>query len=360
MRTHSSSGNEGRTTTQPMNAGPAGVSATPAWAARETNFGILEDDRCIVAGVFQRRHLVHELVFACSPLPPPRLQTSPYHPDSGRSVCRSRSGPVRARTPPRHHDREVGIPSVLAPIGARDAVLGLGRFRGQNKCACAVVVGSLAVSIVSQQLFPTQAVPSVVHEPEVHFPRVATQSGDGPGRAASPFLPRLDGLEPNQKGLAPAAKDSPLRVGDPTHPRSCRLPLVDRVRTSPWRSSPRGEAGSLRRQVQLETASGNGRRNVAEKPLGLVSPSVSLARALVSSQILWILCPTAVSRLKNQQVQSLHVVASHATEVAARGACSCRPLSGRPACPRGTYSSRLWPPEHQHSPPQAELLRSET
>ena len=34
-------------------------------------FGILEDDRCIDTGVFQRRYLVHELVFACS-----HLQTS--------------------------------------------------------------------------------------------------------------------------------------------------------------------------------------------------------------------------------------------------------------------------------------------
>ena len=39
-------------------------------------FGILEDGRCTDAEVFQRRYLVHELVFACSPLPPPRLQVS--------------------------------------------------------------------------------------------------------------------------------------------------------------------------------------------------------------------------------------------------------------------------------------------
>ena len=39
-------------------------------------FGILEDDRCIDTRVIQRRYLAHELVFACSPPPPPRLQTS--------------------------------------------------------------------------------------------------------------------------------------------------------------------------------------------------------------------------------------------------------------------------------------------
>ena len=36
---------------------------------------ILVDDRCVDNGIFQRRYLVHELVFACSP-PPPRSQTS--------------------------------------------------------------------------------------------------------------------------------------------------------------------------------------------------------------------------------------------------------------------------------------------
>ena len=39
-------------------------------------FGILEDERCIDTGVFQRRYLVHELVFACSPPPPPRRKIS--------------------------------------------------------------------------------------------------------------------------------------------------------------------------------------------------------------------------------------------------------------------------------------------
>ena len=43
---------------------------------KEIEFGILEDDRCIDTGIFQRRYLVHELVFACSPPPPPRFQIS--------------------------------------------------------------------------------------------------------------------------------------------------------------------------------------------------------------------------------------------------------------------------------------------
>ena len=45
-------------------------------APEADEFGILEDDRCIDTGIFQRRYLVHEFVFACSPLPPPRPQLS--------------------------------------------------------------------------------------------------------------------------------------------------------------------------------------------------------------------------------------------------------------------------------------------
>ena len=53
----------------------------------EDEFGILVDDRCIDTGVFQPRYLVHELVFACSPLPPrPRL--SHIFLDSSRLVVR--------------------------------------------------------------------------------------------------------------------------------------------------------------------------------------------------------------------------------------------------------------------------------
>ena len=78
------------------------------------------------------------------PAPAAAPSDQPNHPDSGRLACLSRSG--RPGTPPSHHDRGIGIPSVLALIGAWDAVLGLRRFRGQNKCACAVI-GSLAVSL---------------------------------------------------------------------------------------------------------------------------------------------------------------------------------------------------------------------
>ena len=90
-----------------------------------------------------------------------RSQISLHHPDSSRQACRSRSGPLRAGTPPSHHDRGVGIPSVLALIGARDTVLGLRQFRGQNKCACAVV-GLLAISLSPQQPFSSSPILGVV------------------------------------------------------------------------------------------------------------------------------------------------------------------------------------------------------
>ena len=85
------------------------------------------------------------------PAPVAAPPDQPYHPDSRRLVCRSRSGSLRAGTPPSHHDRGDGIPSVLALIGARDAMPGLWRFRGHNKGACAVVIGTLAVSLGSLQ-----------------------------------------------------------------------------------------------------------------------------------------------------------------------------------------------------------------
>ena len=67
-------------------------------------FGILEDDRCIHTGVFQRRYLVHELVFACSPPPPPRPQIS-------HTILAQAGVPSR-------QDRGDRSPSALALIGA--------------------------------------------------------------------------------------------------------------------------------------------------------------------------------------------------------------------------------------------------
>ena len=43
---------------------------TTGQESSEDGFGIWEDDRCIDARVFQQRHLLHELVFACSEPPP--------------------------------------------------------------------------------------------------------------------------------------------------------------------------------------------------------------------------------------------------------------------------------------------------
>ena len=97
IRNHNGSGNGDRTTTQPVvlkdGYSPSSPRRSPAWTkparhrpgssrqrqkekARGDEFGILADDRCIDNGVFQRFFLVHELVFACSPLPPSRLQIS--------------------------------------------------------------------------------------------------------------------------------------------------------------------------------------------------------------------------------------------------------------------------------------------
>ena len=42
----------------------------------DEEFGILQDDRCIDTGVFQERHLLHELVFACSQFLPRQPQIS--------------------------------------------------------------------------------------------------------------------------------------------------------------------------------------------------------------------------------------------------------------------------------------------
>ena len=46
------------------------------WESKGDEFGVLEDDRRTDTGVFQQSYLVHELVLACSPPPPPRPQIS--------------------------------------------------------------------------------------------------------------------------------------------------------------------------------------------------------------------------------------------------------------------------------------------
>ena len=42
----------------------------------DEEFGLLQDDRCIDTGVFQERHFLHELVFACSQALPRQPQIS--------------------------------------------------------------------------------------------------------------------------------------------------------------------------------------------------------------------------------------------------------------------------------------------
>ena len=107
---HSGSSNGGRTPMQPTvlkDTVSGGFGAFSAWTKHAghrpgsskpessgDDFGILEDDRCIDRGVFQRRYLVHELLFVVSP-------GQPCNPDSSRPVRGSRSGPM----PPSHHVR---------------------------------------------------------------------------------------------------------------------------------------------------------------------------------------------------------------------------------------------------------------
>ena len=78
-------------------------------------------------------------------------------PLSRARVCRSRSGLLRAETPPSHHDHGLGIPCVLVLIGKWEAVLGPRRFTGQNKHACEIV-GLLATSFKPQQPFSSRPI----------------------------------------------------------------------------------------------------------------------------------------------------------------------------------------------------------
>ena len=58
-----------------------------------------------------------------SPAPAATPPDQPYYPDTNRLVCHSVCGPMRAGCPPSHQDRGDRSPSVLALIGAWDAVL---------------------------------------------------------------------------------------------------------------------------------------------------------------------------------------------------------------------------------------------
>ena len=78
------------------------------------------------------------------PTPAAAPSAEPYHPDSSRLVCRSRSGSLRAGTPPSRHDRGVGVPKCFGTD--RSLRRGTWRFRGQNKVACGMV-GPLAFSL---------------------------------------------------------------------------------------------------------------------------------------------------------------------------------------------------------------------
>ena len=56
-------------------AGPNSSTQATGLESSDDEYGILEDERCIDTGVFQQRCFLHELVFACSQLPPqqPRI-----------------------------------------------------------------------------------------------------------------------------------------------------------------------------------------------------------------------------------------------------------------------------------------------
>ena len=178
-----------------------------------------------------------------------------------------------------------------------------------------------------------------------------------------------------------------LRAGErPSARRSLPAPVL--LDEFSWQSDPVPWSRSLalvcapllRARVNMVTA-----KRLAKNPLGAVHNTRNLTNlALVSSQILWLLCPTAVSRLKFQQVQSLHVVASQTVgsrrsgaepprEDLARAGCSLGVQPGRArrnrrgsrGAPRaGRDGARSLagagdPPEHQLSPTQPVVRRSE-
>ena len=106
-----------------------------------SEFGVLEDDRCIDTGVFQQRYLVHEFVSACSLPPGAAPPDQPYYPDSGRVVCHSRTGPMGAGSPsqsPRPRRQEPKCTGTDRSLG-RSAALHLGlreetTFRSDGPC----------------------------------------------------------------------------------------------------------------------------------------------------------------------------------------------------------------------------------
>ena len=61
--------------------------------------------------------------FRLQPAPAAALPDQPHNPDSSRAVRHSRSGSMRAGSPPGHQDRGDRSPSVLALIGGWDEVV---------------------------------------------------------------------------------------------------------------------------------------------------------------------------------------------------------------------------------------------
>ena len=100
-------------------------------------------------------------VVRLQPAPAAAPADQPYHPDSSRLVCHSRSGPLRAGTPPSHHDRGDKRPSVLALIGAWDARLACGDSEDKTSVRAWWLVLWLSPSVFSSR-FPQARYSSVV------------------------------------------------------------------------------------------------------------------------------------------------------------------------------------------------------